>query len=105
MKRQARIETFKHCLACGGNNIDEKNNCLTCGHKSDILPHKRFSPGDKVSTEFGEGIIVGIDLPLSEAWRWVVKITNQQKKHFLVEQGKPLAFFDKEVKVLTTGKT
>ena len=57
----------------------------------------RFKIGDTVQTEFGEGIIVGIDLPECEIWRWIVKITEPIKENVLIKTGKPLCFFDKEI--------
>ena len=61
---------------------------------------ERFRKGEMVGTEYGRGIIVGIDMPELKNWRWMIKITDPSKKHFLIEQGKPLAFFDEEVREL-----
>lgn len=54
--------------------------------------------GNRVFTEYGEGVIVGIDLSLYKVWRWLVKIDKPAKHHFLIDQNKALAFFDNEIK-------
>ena len=63
-----------------------------------LLKRTMMKEGDRVFTEYGEGVIVGIDLPLSKVWRWLVKIDKPTKHHFLIEQDKSLAFFDNEIK-------
>ena len=65
----------------------------------DRLTHKRFLPGDAVVTEYGEGVIAGIDLPLSRSCRWVVQITVPSKPHYLIDRAYPLCFFDREVMI------
>ena len=56
--------------------------------------------GDRVLTDYSEGIITGIDLPESRAWRWLVKIDKPIKTHTLIDQNKPLAFDTKEIQEL-----
>lgn len=58
----------------------------------------KLKTGDTVQTEFGEGVVVGIDLPDSDVWRWIVKITEPKKDHVLIKAGKTMCFFDKEIK-------
>jgi len=65
--------------------------------QKDEWVHNRFQKGDAVQTEFGAGVIVGIDLPHSRAWRWIVKITDPIKRHSEIEAGRPMAFVDREV--------
>jgi len=88
---------------CGFIFLDEFNGrCSVCGQTPMLDPaawtHNRFKKGDKVQTEFGTGVVVGIDLPHSRAWRWEVIITDPIKPHFNIDHGKPLAFVDKDVK-------
>lgn len=51
--------------------------------------HIRFKIGEIVLTESGNGPIVGVDLPLSKVWRWIVSIN-----------GRHMCFFDFEVSKL-----
>ena len=68
------------------------------------MERKRFKINDSVMTEYGAGIIVGVDLTESELWRFIVQITEPIKSHFLINQGRPLCFFEDQIilkKVLT----
>lgn len=63
--------------------------------------NRRFKKNDPVTTEYGDGIVVDIDLPLSASvFRWVVLITKPIKKHSLIDENKPLCFFDREINKL-----
>ncbi|OIH01733.1 hypothetical protein A7M79_19215 [Acinetobacter baumannii] len=53
--------------------------------------------GSKVNTPFGQGIIVGVDLPESNLRRFIVEIIKPTKSHNLIEKGEPLCFFPKEI--------
>lgn len=88
-----------YCRECG-EKLWKSNGfvCDSCKAIPEKWPYSRFSKNEKVETEFGVGIVVGIDLPLSRAWRWLVKVTEPVKRHSLIEQGKILAFFDKEIR-------
>lgn len=88
-----------YCRECG-EKLWKSNGfiCDSCKAIPEKWHHSRFFKNEKVKTEFGVGIVVGIDLPLSRAWRWLVKITKPVKRHSLIEQGKTLAFFDKEIR-------
>ena len=61
--------------------------------------HTRFKPGDRVSTEFGIGFVKGMEFPDSLILRWVIEVDASKalKRNFLIENGKPLCFFDREV--------
>jgi hypothetical protein len=98
-----------YCKDCGKmlSSIQEraKKQCDICASIIDRWTHNRFKHGDKVITEYGIGRVVSIDLPLSKTWRWLVEIIEPSKQHFLIESGKPLAFFDNEIRHLTNAST
>lgn len=95
-----KIGAFWYCNDCGTYGRYEKNKICSCGSDgSDSWTHSRFRRGDVVKTEFGNGVVVGIDLPRSDrAWRWMVLINIPgDKHHSFIAQQKPMAFFDHEV--------
>ncbi|MFJ0285888.1 hypothetical protein Q4100_06320 [Acinetobacter baumannii] len=57
--------------------------------------------GSKVNTPFGQGIIVGVDLPESNLRRFIVEIIKPLKPHSLIEKDKPLCFFPKEISLFS----
>lgn len=56
-----------------------------------------YKEGDIVYTTFGEGVIMGIDIPQSRAWRYIIKITRQIKDHLLIDENKLMGFDPKDV--------
>lgn len=56
--------------------------------------------GDLVQTEHGCGIIVGIDLPGHDCWRWVVRIDEPKPEHVRIVGAfarRALCYFPHEV--------
>lgn len=57
--------------------------------------------GDRVRTQHGIGVIVKKDMPESEIWRWVVRITEPFEKYkdkISLYKNQTLCYFSKDIK-------